>query len=647
MARVDLIIKAIDQASNTIGSIDRRLQGLQNTTKNFTADTILGGLAIGAGFAAVNTAINLATSALNSFGKALSNAAEIQVETTVLAGQLSQLLNKSYEETTSILDELNKTITEQVDVLPGLTEGYTRLGRQLLDSVIPAATELDGSLNTKKLIEYTTELSRAYGLLAQTTPGLTQDEVLSTLTKAIGGTATLAELFRLDLFQKNPILQRALREELVRRGVDELKDLDEAARVEVLRKVGSLILTDETISRLSNTLQGRLEGLFTKLFDPTSGIFGFARQLDTRGNFTVLDAVNNAVGQFFEVLNEIASIFSDLGFRDTGILESLYDFFTWLAEQLQTVEILIKNNRDRILRSLDFVRKFMSGEQSFVEFLFNLGQTIGRVLGNLIGNLAKNSEQINEFARNLIVAISSFLTGILVGIGRGLADSLIGDPEELAEKIKTGMFDLMSNYVQNMLYVAIPGSGLFSQSETDARSLGEKILDGILYLFNELINSYFNGLFPFLGEVYPDIQITGQQLAQVVQSMIADIRDLILDFVEGAYSAIKNIIPLGNTVLPEIDLGTPNTANIDASKQNIKNSAYGAVSSLNAISVESSSSLASKSNLLSNRYSNSNSNSVPNVTINVQGILDERIIRQIKSAIQSEWKQYKNTYAAY
>lgn len=643
MARVDLIIKAIDQASNVIGSIDRRLQGLQNTTKGFVGDTILGGLAIGAGFAAVNTAINIATSAIGSFASALSNAADIQVESTVLAGQLSQLLNKSYEETNSILDQLNKNITEQVDVLPGLTEGYTRLGRQLLDSVIPAATELGGSLNTRKLIEYTTELSRAYGLLAQTTPGLTTGEVLTTLTKAISGTSTIAELSRLDLFQKNPILLRGLREELIRRGVDELKDLDEAARVEVLRKVGNLILDDETVSRLSNTLQGRLEGFVTKLFDPTSGIFGFARQIETRGSQTVLSAVNNAVGQFFEVLNEISDIFADLGFRDTGALELIYDFFTWIAQQLNSLELLIKANRGKILQSLEFVRKFISGNSSFGEFIYKLGESIGRLIGLNIDDILKGGQVFNDLAGKIISAIQVFIAGLISGIGQGLLLEAENQARIISGNITGSTTEVLIEYFTDLILnnLGVSLQGLASKQGDDlARFVSDNFIG--------IMKSYFNSLIPFWGD---SLNAQIPSIIDVLVSGVTGIFNLLVNGVERIFNSVKNAIPVVGDIIPDVDVNNTRPENTG---KNIKNSAYGHIPLMNAISIESRLAPGTKpiiandsefvltQNQMKNLLTNTQGN-VPNITINIQGILDERIVRQMKDAINSEWKHYKNS----
>lgn len=579
MADVDLIIKAVDQATNVIKGIDRQLGKLDNSLQRSQSLGVAGGLAIGAGFAAVSTAIGVATFAVGAFSRTLSEASQAQVEQLVLTGQLAELMSTTYDRADQIMGQVNDKLAETAARLPGVTSDYVQLGQQITDSLLPAARDLNGEINPERLAQLTSDIASAF-LIGGKAVGSSQSQIAAGITRALGGNATLAELKRLDVFEKNPALIRFLEEELTKRGVSELKDLDEVTRITILQSISKRFLTDETVARIEQSLAGRLEGFASSIFDPTTGLLGFRNKIETRANQTVLDSVNAFVGELLDVVNVFAEILGLTGFDSNSLLESLYDFFIWLAKITNDFEQFLTANREEIVSKIEYVKSVFTGEGegTLSGFFFNLAIELGDFFNNLVDEI--DYSFLGEFAFKVTESLLSFMVGVAVKMGQFLTDPSL--QFEIASEVADGFIKALYERV---------GLGTPDKLDLGALNPGDSSRPSIA---------------PITSPTAPLIPTVNDELPA--------------SLTRGGGRAIGNIpTALYNAIRSE-QLAAPNANPVIANDSELI---------LNQKQIK--------------EFLSSNRGSVTN-NVYVQGILDQSIINQIVQALDRQWGSTANNY---
>lgn len=329
-ATIDILFKAVDQASGTANKIGNAVDGINKKSELSIGKAASLGAAFGGAMMAIEAAANIASNAIGFIGTRISEASQANNDMISTTGMLQGLLDTSFGNAGTIVDKLGDSIFKATNALPGITKEYDELANSIIDNLIPAAKSAEGVLDPDKLIAVTTDLTKTFGLIGRNA-GLQRADTTLGLSRAIGG-GSMAELRNLGLFERNPALMNQIKEQLTQRGVTELKELDEKTRIEILRKVGGTLVSPETLSKLTDTLDARIEGLMGTLFDPKRGMFGFLRKLDDRGGKNVLDAVKDAFDGIMKIFEPLGKIAKNMGFSDAAGLELIFDFFSSVSD---------------------------------------------------------------------------------------------------------------------------------------------------------------------------------------------------------------------------------------------------------------------------------------------------------------------------
>lgn len=411
MARsvIDLIFQATDKASGTANKIGNAVDGINSKASASVGKAAALGVAFAGAFAAVQVAASLASNAIGFIGTRITEASSANQSLISTTGTLSSVLDIPFKQAGMFVDQMNDSIFKATNVLPGATEEYIKLGNSIIDNLIPAAKSAEGILDPKKLIAITTAMSQNFGLIGKSS-GVGQQDVTKGLGRAIGG-GSLKELEDLMLFTENPALLNKLKEQLTKRGVSELKDLDQKARIDILNLVGGSLISPETKAALVDTLDARIEGLMSTLFDPKRGVFGFLNDIDSRGGKNVLDAVTKAFDSVMGIFNKIAEAFGKGGGSDTAALEIIFDFFSSISDVANMISGGIN------VEALSLFFDAMSG------FFTAIQDAANRVIsGDLMAaiDLGMYAQMLGEnWANGIMDWISSIdWASVLIGLGR-------------------------------------------------------------------------------------------------------------------------------------------------------------------------------------------------------------------------------------
>lgn len=451
--RTELIIEAVDRASSTLTSIDSKVDSLGSNVGGLAGQFGVASFAGEAAFKAVEAAINLAGEAVGFFVDNLQKAADVQTQNIATAANIGALVGGGLDQNLEIVQKLTDAIVEQTSALPGLTQEYQNIGQSILDNVIPAARDAAGNLDPDKLVQYTTELSRAFGLLGQSA-GLNSSDVNLGLGRALSG-GSIAELRQLGLFERNPALLTALQDELTKRGVAELKDLDAAARVDIIRQLGNRFITDETVSALSQTFNGQIEGFLSSLFDPNSGIFGFAKKLSGRGDKSIIDAATVVLDQIFTLFGQVAQIsFDAFGITGEDITEAIYDIVVWFSG-------LVTN-----------ISEYITDPQNQADITARL-----QAIGNFLNNIKETFEQIYPIVSNIFESIGALLA-VVIDFADFIAGILSGNKEQ-AEQAKSRLDESILNFFTQVAENIVDFFNFVKSSLENAKNNAQNLLQSI------------------------------------------------------------------------------------------------------------------------------------------------------------------------
>lgn len=541
MARstIELVFQAVDKASDTANKIGQAVDNINKKADLSFASAMKIGAAFSAGFLAVQNAANAAASAINFVGSRIREASSANQELISTTGMLQGLLGVSFKEAGTIVDKLNDSIFKTTNALPGATKEYVELANSIVDNLIPAAKDAKGVLDTDKLIKTTTEMTAIFGLLGKGA-GTTRENVTIGLTRAIGGTASLSELGRIDLFERNQALMNKIKEELAKRGAKELKDVNEATRIEILRKAGGTLITPETLAALTDTLDARLENLAGELFDPQRGMFGFLRKIDARGGQTVLDAVKKAFDSVKGIFDKIGEIAKKLGISDTAAIEIFFDIFSAISSFADTVKESI--NVDAIAKSLKSIQgyftaiseaasRFMSGDLGF--------DAASKAMSDNLGSEAASKLMSNDLGSE---ATSKFMSGDLGAlIDIGVYAQLLG--EDLAKALKDWIMSIDWAGALSDLGELITVATVFTANFV--ASFGAGLLDILSSMCDAVVDTTAYGIVGIIQTLGEVITEAFNSTVDIVAYGIIGTFDTFFEFVSGLVTNTASLIQSG------------------------------------------------------------------------------------------------------
>ena len=268
---------------------------------------------------AFEAAFDLGSKAIGGFLKSLDEASDATLANVKTVGALSSTIGQSFEVTDRLNNKIIKGLAEQAAVLPGTTDDYVKFYRAVSDNVANASKEINGGVFSADQFEkQITQVSSKFTVLGGK---LSAAQNIKTFESLMNG-RSLAQLEKLEYFMTNPALMKGIKATLKADfGGKDISKLTSGARLQVVTKALDMTLTDDTVKRLSNTLDAYKESLLSNLFDPTVGLFGWLRDVDgnlENGVQTAYQGVTDFVGSIIGdkgVLTAIGSLLQTMGFK--------------------------------------------------------------------------------------------------------------------------------------------------------------------------------------------------------------------------------------------------------------------------------------------------------------------------------------------
>ena len=324
---------------------------------------------------AISKGIGVAVGGLNGLIGKFSEAADIQMENIALAGDLSKLSGLAFKDSGVFVDEFTQRMSKAAATLPGATADFVNMGKSLMDELIPSFQDANGELDKIAMNKALDKLSIAGGMRAVSS-GVTTAESGRAIAKLLGGQSTLAELSRLDFFEKNKAVLATLRTDLEAQG-KELKDLSSK---EILALAQNAIgVSDDVIDAASNSTSGIIAGFQSALFDPNTGTFGILRKLSDGSS---VFGENGVIGK-------ASGILSAMGLT-ADPMEALASGLEWINGWIKKAGFFLNSIKAKI---------DINGEESVPTLdLSALGGKIGQWLGTMYNNMLSAMDNIDWLA---------------------------------------------------------------------------------------------------------------------------------------------------------------------------------------------------------------------------------------------------------
>ncbi len=357
---------------------------------------------------------------------AFEQAKELQLSAVSNASTLEQLAkNLDYSGAENALNGLNKRLAKAAAALPGTTADYVSIAQGIQDNIVEAYSDPQGNLNVKGWEDAASKLATMYGVIQASTPGVTSDAVVATLSKAMGGTSSMAEMKQLDLFQKNPVLISKLEEAIKKEGGKELKDLTIDKRIAALTNAAEVMASKEFQERAGQTVEGLSQGFISSITDPSTGLFGLFRDLDE--STVKVESAFEAINDIFKTALGEGGLFGSLGRLGKSLFGSVDPMKVFRSGlELFNKALQFLNDQVKLInRGLKAVTGKMNAGQQISTIAENWGKFIP-----LIGKFFKNimvrvQAAIPAAQKFLSTAITTFFTTGLPTLMNGLSGLIV------------------------------------------------------------------------------------------------------------------------------------------------------------------------------------------------------------------------------
>ena len=386
------------RATSTFGSMGARVEGLAG--EFFKAEMAAN---------AVTFALGKVGEGVNFIKSGFVEATQIQNEAIVAASTFSALTGTSFDEAGEALEKLNQRLAKSAATLPGATQDYKALATTINDNLIEAFKDANGKLDVQAWEDATASISESYGAITAASTKMTGNTALG-LTKALSG-SSVAELRSIALFEQNPVLLSELEKKLAERNAKTLRDLELKDRINIVKEIGEKFISGDFKKAAGESVDGLIQSFKSSLLDPTSGVFGLMRDLEseTEGTQSVFSAYNEtlklligsgsiweSLGQIFgqlglsiDPMKAIAAGFNAFNAGLTVIANILRDVSRAIASMLggadaigdATAAISASSNPQQILQKL---KKIDLGQIS-TAISNNLGKALEPLASDLLG----------------------------------------------------------------------------------------------------------------------------------------------------------------------------------------------------------------------------------------------------------------------
>jgi hypothetical protein len=227
---------------------------------------------------ALNAAFTGVSRVVGSAVSAFQDASSAQLDTLKSVAGLENVFEMPHSQAEQLNQEITVMLAKLAAPLPGTTDDYLKLFRQISDDVAIANKDLNnGTVDLKSYKEQVGEITSKWTVLGQ---GLSVFQRNNALRGLLSGDS-LKTLRKLEFFEANPQVLKALKdaEELAGKP---LQKMGSGERLQVLLKALDVSMTDDTLKRMTGTLDANVQTFMSTLFDPTTGIFGLQKDLDNQ-----------------------------------------------------------------------------------------------------------------------------------------------------------------------------------------------------------------------------------------------------------------------------------------------------------------------------------------------------------------------------
>lgn len=502
-------------------------------------------------------------------GGGLQESVQLQQEMIATVTTFSSVAGTSYDEASRVIESLNDRLAKSAAALPGVTQDYQQLARSINDNVLDAFKGLDGEVDLQGFEDAVSTISEGFGAL---TAGTTRDigNTSLALTRLLGGAST-SELRQFAFFEQNPQILNEIQKQLGAIGAESTRDLTQEGRVQLVQYLSENFITDDFKRESERSVDGLLQSLRSRLFDPRQGVFGLQRDLDAG-----LDGVQSVFSSFNDLLfNVVSQDESDLGllFR--------------LVDGAQQAGLNIGSPLMGQKRVLDAINAAVIAAKGNVDALFNsqLGQgliqgfnTTRALIASIVGGISRIGSAGLPVMGQLIGLMTDMGSAALPGL-QSMGNALVGLFERLFGIIGGGISQIREiasltgqiGLPQLALPESLPGSGALqraglaiNQARTQGEggdlgspgSIGANVIDAAgsaAVIARDAIATAFNGARALLPLLLPAIDAA----TSIGAGIMGGLRGITSSISELVSNNRENITAMGRTLLGVIDQAGP------------------------------------------------------------------------------------------
>ena len=417
------------------------------------------------------SSLGLAVDFAGKLTTALSSAGKFQTQSIAAAQDIATNLNTPLDTAKEIVEKSQIEIAKIAASLPGETEDYSKVFNSLSGTL---AENFRGNADgfSKAALDMTKRVTALASIR-----GANADDAGSAANKFLSGSATYGEMMGNDLFQKNPELQKALKNVAKEEGLslDKWQTLTQQQRYKIFNRALTLAAPDTLFDAFQGTYESVTQGIQTALIDPQTGIFGVLRKVDlsTGIKSNVLDQAAASLLALTDLFGSLGKLGEKLGFS--------FDPMLALAETLSTFTGFVRGF-DAALNSLLGGGDFDLGNafgfdldmipQKISEFLGSilkwfenldvdaLGSALGKTWATWVNTTTKMFQNFDWFKFGQIVGtgltkfgqlIVSFLFNAVTSLDwLGLITAILNIPLDLFKAFVGAMFGTVMTQARGM-----------------------------------------------------------------------------------------------------------------------------------------------------------------------------------------------------
>ncbi|MDZ8138685.1 MAG: hypothetical protein RM049_25840 [Nostoc sp. DedQUE04] len=457
-----------------------------DSSQGFLGAALFGSL----GATAIAQGIQMVGSGIQAAIGSIQSAARMQINDLALAGNLATQLGVNFGKAKGLVADTSIEISKMAEALPGENADYNAIFSQISATV---AGNARGDLG--KFKEDAMELTKRFGVLSSIR-GLDANQSGSAVNRALAGTMGLSEVFQIDIFQKYPMLQSSVRDQLkaIGKSTEDWKSLSNDMRSKILLKGARGAVSDDTIGAFSGTVDSMIAEAKSTLFDERRGIFGFLRGLESMGGRSALDSVQGSMMSFKGLLESLGAMGNRYGLT-LDPMAGVIKVMDWFSDLSGTINGVLNGENSSTLTS--FLTNTTTGFFEGFNNLINLGLkgisntnwgSLGKLIGVYIGD-----GFTKIFTRTDWGAISQILIRSLQGLGDFTLSFIMGAVEgnfkELADAFNRVKETIMSWADGLLTAFKKPGDSMnnfVQQVQKDPLSAVGNVLGGIAGRLNPL-----------------------------------------------------------------------------------------------------------------------------------------------------------------